>query len=244
MKIRALLFSFTLVLLYPFTSAWGVVALDNCSTSSTTSGTSLTWSHTVTGTNNYLVTTFHGVGGAVGEVSGITYNAVSMTLKQISTSASDPGPDVESFELVAPATGAHNVVISNPDSVPYVGSACSFTGVHQVTPSGTPVTNRADPLSSGTVTVPANGMAFEVGIWGQNSDCVAPVPQAGGQTSAFTAVCVVTANNYLGFGSTRDTTGAFTWDTSGSAWTASTAIPINAAAAGAATRLKKALVLQ
>jgi hypothetical protein len=213
------------------------VGFGNCTTSSGT-GTSLTFAHTVSAVaNSFLIVTFHGEGDSAGQVSGVTFNVggspVAMTLLQRYYSGSDPGPGLEIYYL-ALGTGenvSRNVVVSNLNSIPYLASACSFNGVDQISPTNTTVANRTDPLDSGSVAIPASGMGFEVALWGRNGDCVVPVAQAAGQTKRFDP-CYAPSSSYLAFGSTRTTTGNFTWNGSNSAWTASVAIPINASSGG------------
>jgi hypothetical protein len=209
------------------------VAFDNASTAVSTGGTSLTWSHTVSAAgDNFLACGMSGEGGSSGEVTGITYNTVAMTLKTRYYGALDPGPGLELFEqagVSGPGT-AHNVVLTNADAgVSYVGWCMSFTGVHQTTPSGSPVSNATDPLDSGSVTVPTNGMAYEVANWGFGSvACETATAQASGQTKQFQNCS--SGNNIIGFGSTRTTTGNFTWNGSTTSHETSVAVPLNEAA--------------
>lgn len=92
-------------------------------------GTSLTWSHTCTGSNLVLV-----VGGLqstnTDKVSGITYNTVAMTKAQFIGTSSGPARGSQLYTLTAPATGAHNVVASF-SSTTFAGSSTSYTGCAQ-----------------------------------------------------------------------------------------------------------------
>jgi hypothetical protein len=104
------------------------IAPDATGGSRGTSTTSLTYSHTCTGSNLLLL-----VGGflSAGDViTGVTYAGVSMTqlIKQI-TSVSSYG--VYMYGLLAPNTGANNVVISASSSGVIDGSSTSYTGVKQ-----------------------------------------------------------------------------------------------------------------
>lgn len=123
----------------------------------------VTVSHTCAGSDRYMLV---GVGIGSGDValtfsSGPTYNSVSMS--QIANAG--PGPSSQSrmfvFELVAPATGANNLVFTmsgggNGRSGVIIRS---YTGVNQSTPTGTVVTNTGD---TGTPTVTVSSATDEL----------------------------------------------------------------------------------
>jgi hypothetical protein len=126
-------------------------------------GTSLTWSHTCTGSLLILFVGFNGDNiGAADDITSVTYNGVSMTLaaKQINP-ASGGDRDTYLYYLLGPATGAHNVVISCTSSHVLQGGAVSYTGVKQ---SGQPdatainfeVTPSAKTLTTSVTTVADN----------------------------------------------------------------------------------------
>jgi hypothetical protein len=86
-----------------------------------------TFSHTCTGSDRIL---FVAAASNTSEtVTGVTYNGVSMTEVDSVTA----GATQHLFYLVAPATGANNVVVSTSGSVA-VGSSVSYTGVDQTSP--------------------------------------------------------------------------------------------------------------
>src|SRR3990167_11248949 len=99
---------------------------------STAKGTasSLTFSHTCTGSNLYLKVTV-GVNFTDSDVTGVTYNGVALTLlRALENTMRD-----EYWYLIAPATGAHDIVVSFAGaSREKVCNAESYTGVHQTTP--------------------------------------------------------------------------------------------------------------
>lgn len=110
-------------------------------------GASHTLSHTVTGSNLYLLVGVSLVGSVGRTVTGITYNGVA--LSSLGNIANSVTYRTELWGLVAPATGAHNVVISTggPGST-IVAGAISFTGVDQTTPTSgfaTATGNSANP---------------------------------------------------------------------------------------------------
>jgi hypothetical protein len=108
------------------------------------SPTSLTWSHTVTGTNPYLFVVVGMDLAAADSVTGVTYNGVPMT--QLGFLDYFIGYEYL-YGLVGPATGTNNVVVStSTDQANVKGSAVSYTGVNQSTPVGSPVTHSARGL--------------------------------------------------------------------------------------------------
>jgi hypothetical protein len=102
------------------------IARDATSAGESSGANSLTFSHTNTGSNLAL---FVGVMCRDGDnVTGVTYGGVAMTqlLKRTNTST------YYIYGLVAPATGANNVVISRSTTTDnLVGISVSYTGVHQ-----------------------------------------------------------------------------------------------------------------
>lgn len=119
-------------------AAGASVTFDAASTSaSSSSEASRTWSHTCTGTDLklFVAVARHG-SGSVGEgggdvptVTGVTYNGVALTS---TTTVFDDSEfaylGIDMWYLDAPATGAHDVVVSvSPDCTMACG-AVSFTG--------------------------------------------------------------------------------------------------------------------
>lgn len=100
-------------------------------------GTSYSWSHTCTGSNRFLAVDVSLLALAGTTVSGITYNGVALSL--IGTQASGTGAvRVESWGLIAPATGSNTIVVTFSGSIvagASAGCAVSYTDVHQTTPT-------------------------------------------------------------------------------------------------------------
>ena len=94
------------------------------------SGVTHTFSHTCTGSNRFLYThivTTESGGGDI--VSGATYNGVAMT--RLNSILSSSGQRIYFFYIIAPATGANNVVVTTSvNSTPSIRSS-SFTGAKQ-----------------------------------------------------------------------------------------------------------------
>ena len=112
------------------------IAFDVATDGGSTTGTSLTFSHTCTGSDLVL---FVGILSAVGadNVTGVTYSGVAMTRVEIRNEAT-PNRVNYLYMLVGPATGANNVVISSGSSQFIAGVAASYTGAAQ---SGQPDAN-------------------------------------------------------------------------------------------------------
>jgi hypothetical protein len=93
----------------------GTVAVDAATSSNTSSGTTLTWSHTTgSGSNRFMLV---GVSYDAGTISGVTYNAVSMT--QVATGTNGTSK-VAIYKLLNPASGRPRAGISPmlPQGIP------------------------------------------------------------------------------------------------------------------------------
>jgi|JI8StandDraft_1071087.scaffolds.fasta_scaffold00207_28 hypothetical protein len=137
------------------------IAFDSNATGSTTGAASITFSHTVSGSDRVLF--------AAGEDNGshnitCTYNGVSMTQIDV-----DNPSGLTMLYLIAPATGANNVVMSRSGSGFLVGMSASYTGADQTTPinaqakEGYPADNAATEsisITPGVVDCWAVGCAF------------------------------------------------------------------------------------
>jgi hypothetical protein len=99
--------------------------------SSNGGGGNLSFNHTCTGSDRFLVVSFTGdVGGGADDITGVTYNGVSLTLiaKRTDASISRMG---YCYGLMSPASGSNSVVISASGSHFLIGGASSYTGVSQ-----------------------------------------------------------------------------------------------------------------
>ena len=93
-------------------------------------GTSLSWSHTCTGSQRLLVVACRGGLGEGDRITGVTYNSVSMT--QVGT-AIRPGDEnvVSLYYLLNPNTGTNTVEITLTSGY-MEGESASYTGVKQL----------------------------------------------------------------------------------------------------------------
>jgi methionine-rich copper-binding protein CopC len=109
--------------------------------------TSSTFSHTVAVGDDRLLLVVTSTRGD-DSVSTVTYGGSGLTLAQATGSGGSTGQRVEVWYMVAPATGANDVVVTYSGSVnPDVISAMSYTGVDQTNPIG--ATNGAFGVSTG-----------------------------------------------------------------------------------------------
>lgn len=124
-----------------------MIALDSSSSSEASAATSLTYSHTCSGTNRILIV---GIGsddnpGDGDIVTGVTYNGVAMTqiVKRITDNATFTNRYAYLYYLINPASGANNIVVSASASGNIRANSISYTGALQ---SGQP-----DAFTSGGV---------------------------------------------------------------------------------------------
>lgn len=110
-------------------------------------GTSLTFAHTTSGTNRILhVGLFGNLSTDV--ITGVTYNAVSMTLVNKVQAPGDRW--VYLYRLVNPASGANNVVVSASGSIAIAAQAISHTGARQTGVPDANTTNTGTSISANT----------------------------------------------------------------------------------------------
>jgi len=110
----------------------GAIALDAFVDVTTTTGTSLTYSHTTSGSDRVIVV-LPIVAGA--STSSVTYNADSATHIDSLVMTDESSRQYSLWRRVAPATGANNVVINVSSSVFIRGTSASYTGVDQTNPT-------------------------------------------------------------------------------------------------------------
>jgi hypothetical protein len=122
-------------LAYPST-AEAAVEVDAESSNSTFGTSSITISHTTSGTNRLMLVGVSLNNDGYEEVTGVTYNSVALTL--VGTVANDDDSRVEIWKLVAPDTGTYDAVVTFSADLLQEGFAgvVTFTGVHQTTPLG------------------------------------------------------------------------------------------------------------
>lgn len=107
---------------------------------------SLTYSHTCTGDDKYLIVDWYEFTNAR-TVTSVTYAGVNMTLLK-EQSADGGGGMVRQYGLVAPAAGANNIVITLSGANQIFATSVSYNGVSQSAPN--PDTNISGSTASST----------------------------------------------------------------------------------------------
>lgn len=117
------------------------IAFDDSTDGGLAFANTLTFSHTTSGSDRYLtVSVFSGIATDPFDVTGVTYNSASMV--EIDREANTSDRWVSLWGLIAPASGANNVVATVTGGV-VAGMASSYTGVDQTSP--------VDSFNSGTI---------------------------------------------------------------------------------------------
>jgi len=113
------------------------VTVDSQTTGSTTAA-SMTLSHTASGNDRLMLVTVSLANPGARSVSGITYNGDSLIFVGAQANGSNEAR-IETWALVAPDLGAHNVVVTltGANTTGTVVGVSTFTGVDQATPLGT-----------------------------------------------------------------------------------------------------------
>lgn len=187
------------------------VAFDATANSSGTGVSSLTYSHTCTGSDRVLIVaiTWGDTSITGASITSVTYNGVALT--QYSTRMGGIGLN-EVWYLIAPATGANNIVVTVTNVVPaeapssnIVAGSMSFTGVDQTTPLGTAVTAAANSTGpSASVTgVSTNNFIFDSLCVGSAGSTQPTITVNGTQTQRWQTKIGGAGNRIAGAGSTK-----------------------------------------
>ena len=108
------------------------IALDASSSCTPVDNTSATWSHTTSGANRVLIVGVIIRNSSSETVTSVTYSGVAMSL--VAAQSNGTSVRAELWQLVAPQTGAHNIVATIAPGTAMACGAMSFTGVNQTTP--------------------------------------------------------------------------------------------------------------
>lgn len=139
------------------------IAVDSTSTGAAAAGTTITVSHTCTGSNLVLVSVVAASDGV--STPSVTYDGVSMSLVK---SINDTGKMSSfMFVLVGPNTGTHDIVVTKDSGSDFGVASVSFSGA-----GGYSATGSANSSSSGTASVTTttatSGNGYVVGGGGKN----------------------------------------------------------------------------
>lgn len=146
----------------------------------TTSGTSITFTHTCSGSNRLLLVAVAWQAITPGALVGITYNGDALTKITGATKTFNWAHTVvELWYLIAPDTGgAYDVVITSANTVFLQGTSSSYNGVHQTTPFGTAAVAGIDDPAGSPATVNVSSATGELVVDACN------LPMVGGTVTA------------------------------------------------------------
>lgn len=198
--------------------------------------TTESFSHTITGTNTLLLCTVSGTNNR--SIVSYTYDGTAMALVARADNV-DSGNRYVAIYKLATGTGSGTAKTAevNLSAIEAVIATCtSFTGVDQTTPTGTAATSynsTGSAMPATSITIPANGLGFDVGMASMDSGCTDQTP-GGSQTQLHDSCDIDEASN--SFGSVISATGSqsFTWtiNVAGSNYWAQVAVPINGVTTG------------
>jgi hypothetical protein len=136
----------------------------DATSSGTAERTSLTISHTTSGTDRLMLVGISLNNESYETVSTVTYNGASLSLVGVASNDDDSRSEI--WSLVAPDTGTHDVVITFSADLRRGAKAgvATFTGVNQSTPLGTFQSNIGTQSTPATVilTSATNELVFDV----------------------------------------------------------------------------------
>jgi len=225
--------------------AFGAVAYDTSGSGAEGASVStLSYSHTVTGSNTLInCSVSYRPGGGNPTVSAMTYNSVPLAL--VAVQNTDPTFAVmEMWSLSGAATGAHTAQVDFTGTVDGAAFDCtSFTGAGSL---GTATTTN-DPITGLNCTVPTDGLCYDVGFDNLgNSGCAARTP--GGSAVKRFDICndQGVSASVEHFSSTISASATMNWDQDSGAFQGQIAVPINPAAPTppASVARRKAMILQ
>ena len=117
------------------------------------SSTTITWSHTCTGSDRILFVYVRAHTSDV--VTGITYDSSAMTQIAKVQRTSDRWNYL--YYIVAPSTGANNIVVTASEAIAYICDASSYTGANQTgVPDASTTQNATGTSVTTTLTTIAN----------------------------------------------------------------------------------------
>lgn len=178
-------------------------------TGTSTSATSLTFSHTPgSGSDRLLIVTVAvggtDTGGTTATVSGVTFGGTAMTLVGSRSNPTSGTAEARSYmyRLVNPGSAAANVVVTATGACTMVAGATTFNGVNQTTPLGTYVSAGGTGTSASVTVTSATG-ELVIGHVGWDSSPTISLPSGSGQTSLHSARIANPGNTLGGAASTE-----------------------------------------
>lgn len=160
------------------------VAYDNASTAENAgASTSVTFSHTCSGSDRGLLVGVETYDGSVPGTVTATYAGVSMAAEVSTIHGLSDDERLSVLRLEAPASGANNVVATSSDSGDVVAAAVSVTGCHQTDMTRTSTSSAPDAVTAVSNTLAsgnANELAVDfIGIYASSATFAASSPSTG-----------------------------------------------------------------
>lgn len=149
----------------PYTAAGASpVAIDAIGPSSTgaliNGNTTLSWTHTCSGTNRYLIVGIAVGGGQTAWTMSVTCNGNTMTLLGRQQSNNQSDGYVALFGIIPPTGSCSIIATSNNNGTPLIGGSISATGVDQTTPIRNTVPAYGNGTSIQTIVAGASNDLF------------------------------------------------------------------------------------
>lgn len=111
------------------------ISIDAVTTANTNpDATTLSWSHTCSGSDGLLVVCIATVATTLGGTTSLTYNGVAMTRQTVISAGTVPAIRSEIYSLIAPSTGANTLLYSSNLAVSIMGTGISLNGARQINP--------------------------------------------------------------------------------------------------------------
>jgi len=178
------------------------ITLDAYTGAAAINTTSITFAHTVSGSDRYLLVSV--VKDGIGSSVSVTYNGVSMTLLGQAIATPWGFGACHLFGLIAPATGTNNVVVSiSPTDWIVTCAARSFNGVHQTIPVGTYVGGFDGNGDSSPITITVSSAIGELVVDGGGQVGNGTLTAGVGQTSHYNNNINISSHTFQDAGSIK-----------------------------------------
>jgi hypothetical protein len=206
------------------------IAFDAQSSCAAGNGSSFTWSHTVGSGNDRLLLVGLSLAPRQNQkVQSVTYNG--QPLSQVAFRNNSNESRVEVWQMIAPASGTHNVVatMTAATAAETVCGATSWTGVDQLDPIGSVVEAKGtSALAAANIPVTSGDVVLDVLAASGDTSATAGTGQAGHWNGAVTAAVRGAGSDKSGSGTVN-----MSWSLASSAKWVLIAVGINPASNGA-----------
>ncbi|HSW92078.1 MAG TPA: kelch repeat-containing protein, partial [Candidatus Saccharimonadales bacterium] len=149
---------------HPYTAGASTVSIDAIGPSATAAfannTTTLSWSHTCSGTNRYLVVGIAVGAGLAGWTTTVTCNGNAMTSLGRQQSNNQSDGYVQLFGIIPPVGACTILATTSNAALPMIGGSISATGVDQTTPVRSALTAYGDGTSIQVTPTGASGDLF------------------------------------------------------------------------------------